>query len=440
MITKKALIAIISSAVVGVAGTIGVCATLYISNQNKNVQGENGQKTEEVISFSNMKVDTNKTSLTDEQKTILNYFDNDYFYINDYQDLQRYPNVYKGAQINFVATVKEVIKSNDEEFEVLAHFDSTRGYEKIKEDEDKLFVLKGKQTNKRIIKGDNLEINGRYLNIDTYNIEGKEEILPTISVFNFFVASSQEERKFNLNTITKVANYIFGENAKVKEPICGEDFNLDDFHIPEDFFYLVTLDDKSKPDFKSFEFSRDYGRIVDSNLSKNHIRLLFVGADFEHYITTTRSKNNTKIEYYDKELKRIWTRDFNEKDIVAMDYTKNQIILVENQKMHVIDINTGEDEITPVSVGNKVAVYMVEEGAILIGTESTDTIMKVNSKGETKWKIDLDSKMENIDSAMAQMIDNNIVVNLTGTSKDYQSMYERYIVVSNDGTKLIETK
>ena len=123
-----------------------------------------------------------------------------------------------------------------------------------------------------------------------------------------------------------------------------------------------------------------------------------------------------------------------------MDYTKNQIILVENQKMHVIDINTGEDEITPVSVGNKVAVYMVEEGAILIGTESTDTIMKVNSNGETIWKIDLDSKMENIDSAMAQMIDNNIVVNLTGTSKDYQSMYERYIVVSNDGTKLIETK
>ena len=61
MITKKALIAIISSAVVGVAGTIGVCATLYISNQNKNVQDENGQKTEEVISFSNMKVDTNKT-------------------------------------------------------------------------------------------------------------------------------------------------------------------------------------------------------------------------------------------------------------------------------------------------------------------------------------------------------------------------------------------
>ena len=83
---------------------------------------------------------------------------------------------------------------------------------------------------------------------------------------------------------------------------------------------------------------------------------------------------------------------------------------------------------------------MVEEGAILIGTESTDTIMKVNSNGETIWKIDLDSKMENIDSAMAQMIDNNIVVNLTGTSKDYQSMYERYIVVSNDGTKLIETK
>ena len=72
-----------------------------------------------VISWANMKVDNPNLQLSDEQLQVLQYFDNDYFSVGEYENLQRYPQIYRNAQISFHGIITKILQMDDETYECL---------------------------------------------------------------------------------------------------------------------------------------------------------------------------------------------------------------------------------------------------------------------------------------------------------------------------------
>ena len=70
------------------------------------------------VSFKNMNSDDKQ--LTDVQKDIINYFDNNYFWFLSAESAQKYPKVFEGAKVRTGAQVLKVLESTDEKFEALA--------------------------------------------------------------------------------------------------------------------------------------------------------------------------------------------------------------------------------------------------------------------------------------------------------------------------------
>lgn len=65
---------------------------------------------------------------------------------------------------------------------------------------DDYAVIKGKQTSKRIIEGDRLNVYGSYKSIDTYTVDGKSYTVPTINVYNV----TTDDKRFDLDTIKRL--------------------------------------------------------------------------------------------------------------------------------------------------------------------------------------------------------------------------------------------
>ena len=126
--------------------------TTKVEQVSANIQSKGANN----ISFENMK--NQKDEYTEEQKIILDYFDNDYFelYYN-FEELQRYPEVFKNAKVAFNMFVKKVLKSDSNEFIVVGYMadliyeaDNTET-ELEKLDSSRLIVVKGTQLSKRLI-------------------------------------------------------------------------------------------------------------------------------------------------------------------------------------------------------------------------------------------------------------------------------------------------
>ena len=71
------------------------------------------------IGLKNIKIDTAQADLTDQQKLILRYFDNDYLDVPSYEFLQRYPKVYAGTNIHLDGEVAKIISEDGERYEIV---------------------------------------------------------------------------------------------------------------------------------------------------------------------------------------------------------------------------------------------------------------------------------------------------------------------------------
>ncbi len=406
------------------------------------------------LSFANMKIDNSDLNLDDTQREILKYFDNDYFYIStfNYEDLQRYPDVYKGAQVNTDCIILKVLKSTDEEFEALATFYDGFGEPPTLADSTELFVFKSEQLNERLIETDNISLYGRYINIDTYNVDGKSYTIPTINATN--IVHSFPTHRFSLETITTVAKYIFGNDIKISEPVSGTDFDLGPHYSPQDWFYLVKLDNQSNANFKAFDMHMDYG-YIGYNYKHNGLpdtieKRLFISADFQHFIVSTYDSGtkHVYIDYFDRQLKKLWGREFDyesEAIVSPMDYTSTQMAFVIDNDLYLVDLQTGENIIDPVLVGNKVKVMMLSDGILLVGNSNKDAIMKVGYDGQILQKMNANTKMQQISTVSTQIVDGKMVIVLEGsstlgegTSVSYQIL-SKYIVLNADGTVKMST-
>lgn len=460
---KKGKRKIIITAIIILVVIIIVLAYILITNSiNKNNSesqddgfkqiGSNGSQITN-LSFSSMKSENEELALTDEQRTVLDYFDNDYFeYGTDYdcEDLQRYPTVFENSKISTQVGIIKVIKSTDEEFEALVQLGAGEGpIPTMQEVEDGTYkevaVLKCNQLEDRLIEGELATFYGRYGTVETYEIDGKSYSVPTITASK--VIKGYE--RYSLEDITTVAKYVFGNDIKIREAVYGVDTGN-----PTETEYVVTLDDQSNANFKSFIMSSGIGSISyhakDNNLPGTVSKKLYISADFEHYIVIT---NDTElkyiyIDYFNRDLTKVWSREFDYMDnSTYIDYTANQLALQIDNDLYLIDLETGNNVIDPILVGEKIKMVMLEDSILLIGNQSKDTIMRVNYSGNVIQKTSIESKIEEFTGANTQIVNGKIVIHLdsyisgyTGsTDSGLYASYEvtggsKYVVLNKDGT------
>ncbi len=387
-----------------------------------------------IISWGNLEVDNPDLNLTEDQIEVLKYFDNDYFPIQNYDSFQKYPKVYRDTQICFDGAVVKMLATDDETYKCVVCMGAYLDFENqelILPDDQKLVVVSGQHPDDaRIIEGDFLSFYGRYIDIQPFDIDGKQEYYPYITI-NYTASpmnSGGHESlpiRFDLDDIEKVAKIIFGKDIKMKEPVCGEDFELDALHSPQYAFYLVTPDNQSNANFSRFEFSRHNGFIRDANSTEDVERTLLVSADFQHYIVSIfdRNLNLTYLEYYDRDFQKLWSREFKDVDTISLDYTSKNIYLVANNDLYIMDTETGEDQIDPVLVGEKVKISVAKDGIIMIGTGNKDNIMKTDFEGNIIWKVSADMEVSSCD--MIQIVNGTVVAKL-----DYQNYEPTFEYVS----------
>lgn len=447
----------------------GIFAVYYFNNHSKetNLNENNATKTEtkedgfeqtsanvyangtDNVSFANMSSDDE--DLDNTQKEIVYYFDNNYFGANNTELLQRYPQVFKGAKVSMNFGVHKVLKSTDEEFEALVYAEAEL-YDGVYENvnisdipQNILFVIKGPQMQERLLENDHAEVYGRYVDVEQYIIDGVTYNLPTVNIINII-----EGEKYNIDTITTVAKSIFGNNIKVTT--LGDDEYLDmETHLSQGMQssgYRVTLDNQSNANFKSFVMDSDAGLICydwkNNDLSDNVVKKLFVSADFQHYIVTTYDEGlkHVYIEYFDKQYNKLWSREFDYNSTKAysspIDYTDTQMACVVDNDLYLIDLETGENVIEPVLVGEKERINMMSDGIVLITDDNKDTIMKVGYDGKIIFKTNGDVKLETIGWIGTQIVDGKLVVDLSGSTSEgfYRN---QYLVINSDGTLEVST-
>lgn len=446
----------------------GIFAVYYFNNNSKETNSNKSNITDERegegfeqesanmyangtdnVSFANMNSDDENFDNT--QQEILKYFDNNYF--TYYSSLaQKYPQIFKEAKVQLNCTVVKVLSSTDDEFSVVVtNYFMDQGAaisENLDElNENSLLILKGKQLSKRLVKGDWINVYGRYNDVVTSEIDGKSYTIPQVTAINVIPDGSQ---RFDVSTIKTVAEYIFGKDIKINEPVANEDYNTSS---ESGDFYKVTLDNQSNVNFRVFDMDKNNGVItynkIHNDLSSNIQKNLFVSADFQHYIVSTYDEdlNYVYIDYFDKDLNKVWAREFQYTSTKAfvspMDYTNKQMAVVVDNDLYLIDLETGEDIIEPVIVGEKVKVNMMDDGIILIGDNPKDTIMKVDYTGKVLFRTNT-SNLTTIESASTQIVDGKMVVYLTGTWTDPSDggSYPdtEFLVINSDGTLEVETE
>ena len=461
----KVTIAIIILVVL-IAG--GIFAAYYFAN-NKNTQTKSNEsnaiETKEDgfeqtsanvyangtdnVSFANMSGDDE--NLTDAQKEVVNYFDTNYFTSLDTESFQRYPQVFKDAKVHMYFGIKKVLKSTDSEFEALAYSEAALSdyvYDDVSVNEipkNILFVIKGPQMQERLLENDHAEVYGRYIDVEEYVIDGVTYTLPTVNIINI-----TQGTRYNIDTITTVAKNIFGNDIKVTTLGDDEYLEMEKYlsRGMQSSGYRVTLDDQSNANFKSFVMDEYEGLICydwkNSDFSENVIKKLFVSADFQHYIVTTYDEGlkHVYIEYFDKQYNKLWSREFDYNSTKAysspIDYTDTQMACVVDNDLYLIDLETGEDIIQPVMVGEKRRVNMMEDGIVLINDDNKDTIMKIGYDGETIFRINGEVKLEEIRWINTQIVNGKLVVDLYGaTPEGYYG--DQYLVINSDGTLEVST-
>ena len=434
------------------------------SNINSNQSQANGKEQKVInekstaendmdLGLSFTKVDNKNANLTEEQKNIVEYFDNDYLDATNYEFLQRYPQVFSGTQVFTSGKVEKIISSDNDNYEILfwigdskgkydywqsrgnENYNFKGGYEKyLSKNENNFVVIKGKQSDTRLMQGDFISIRGRYENISDYTIDGKSYNVPVINAHRTLIGeyNSPEHDIESLDSkfIRKVAKTIFGD-ITIREPVEEEAFIYSNTFI-QNPWYICELDNQSNSKFGKYAFSRTIGKgkIIDIRNSdypfkgddKSISREIEFAPDFEHFylFIYDRDLNFLTVEYFDKDLKKLWSREFEDTKTATYDFTKNNVYLIANNSLYIINTSNGKDTYSPKFVGEKLGVRKLADSIIMFSTTQYDAIIKTDLKGDMIWKTNVDSDVSGVMSP--QIVDNNLIVN---------------IVTQNEGNKFI---
>ena len=439
------------------------------ASQNKSVitKGKNSSpKNDTDLGLSFIKIDNTSENLTENQKTVLQYFDDDYFNAKDYEFLVRYPQIFEKMEVLTHGVVKKIIKSDDNSYELLVcvmenkiyyqYWINYRGgidtpFEEYEENsKNNYIVIKGQQGDARLIEGDWINIYGRYEEIGSYDIDGTTYTIPTISVhsvqYDDLQSPNGQNIRFDLAFIRKVARAIFNNAVTVREPSESEAV-ITSSSFMNNPTYVCELDNQSNSKFSKYFFNRNHGYISDTRNSNDYVyampeetgidRYVEFAPDFEHFFLFMYDRNDDflTVEYYDKEFKRIWTRDFEETEYATYDYTENNIYLIANSYLYTINTQTGEDTIDKKYVGTKHAIRKLEDGILLFEYRNVDSVMKTDLQGNILWtaNVELESGISGVqvkdnilsictrDYTLIDLENGNITLKAKSKNMDYPS-------------------
>ncbi|MBR5527864.1 MAG: hypothetical protein IKV97_02585 [Clostridia bacterium] len=397
---------------------------IHPTNTVKNVKDD----TQKGLSVT--KIYSEKEHLSDLQKLIINYFDTDYFFFNEmnYDSLQRYPIIYKGAQVVFVCEVEEIIESDSEKYKILVSMIGGQYGQHL--------VIEGEQGSTRIITGDRLGIKGTYTDVKTYTINQRSYTVPTIYVndWEYNISMDNVAEFFDANDIKTIAKKFLGNDIKVRKFDYSNDTYMGEYAESTMYGYVVELDNQSNANFTKYFFDTLGGSILDLKSSYSITRTIEVAADFEHFILMIYDKDMQSLilEYYDSSLKKTWSTELEKINSCSMDYTANHIYLTANGYLYILDIDTGKESMPKKYVGEKQDIRKLEDGILLIGTTGTDGIMKTDLEGNVLWSGNLEGL--EIHNPTLQYIENRYVVNYRYYNAD--SYGERFNVFDKSGNEI----
>lgn len=156
------------------------------------------------------------------------------------------------------------------------------------------------------------------------------------------------------------------------------------------------------------------------------------------------------LDYYDSDLKKLWSREFENTTSFPMDYTSDEIALVADNDFYLIDTKNGKDKIEPTFVGEKLRVIMDEKGVLFFGKTKKDLVMNVDYKGQIKWTVDAKHKIlyndeydQNIEGL--QIVNGNYVLVYTGDDDSEKATDEYsfgvgtcYLVIDKSGNVVLD--
>lgn len=438
------------------------------SKEEKKAFSNSTPENDTDVGLKGVKIDTAETELSEEQKKVIKYFDNDYFYISNddgYEFLQRYPQVYEGAQVNLQGIVEKTLSYSGNEFRILLqladtesfyskwHWDSNETYQDyLNKRNNNLVVIEGTTASSRLIEGDFVNVYGRYNRVESVQVDTTSHTVPFISVHRADVIPNDAQilpDKFDIPFVKEVAKTIFGNNIEVREPIFGEDVPpAEELGTMYDLmnFCIVELENQSNAKFTKYRFGLSTGDIQDAKTGAlaatpnfDIIREIEFASDFEHFFVFTydTSLETLNLDYYDKELNKVWNREFEETTSAVYDYTKNNIYLVANNEMFIINTETGDDTYSPMYVGGKVDIRKLSDGILVVSKSKSDGVMKLNLDGSVKWKTNLVGDVAGIEEV--QLLDENIVLSFALENKNTENAETHYLVLnSNDGSVIID--
>lgn len=365
---------------------------------------EKGQKSEKPksaenddgIGLMNIKINKNDGNLNDTQKLLVQYFDKDYFY-PPYNSLQRYPQIYKDAQISFLCYVEKIIESTDTDYTILVEYDAFKPYDGgSKNDTGDYAVIKGKHTDTRIMEGDSIKVFGIYKGVNTYSVDGKSYTVPTVNISRYVQVYYMDwaEPMFSMNEIRTLARHVFGDDIKIRYTKNSDfpDDDMTDYEFYEGLYYTAELDNQSNANFTKYMFFADFGGDIYDMKSEYPVeRKITFSADFEHFYLQIFDKSLKvyTLECYNRKLEKIWSREFDQTTTAVLDYTADHIYLVANGYMYIIDAATGEDAVEKKYVGAKSSIRKFEDGILLLAVSRSDAVMKTDLTGNVKWTANL---------------------------------------------------
>lgn len=379
------------------------------------------------IGLRNMVIDSSNKILTNDQKMLIGYFDRDYM-IYDREFFERYENFFVGCKLYSLVKVKKIV-SREEDSVTFVAAKSAR-HSAYADVNSYIMYITCPKLDIGIMEGDEVSLYGTFQGMRTEEIDGATYNLACIDANNRTHVDNGNAI-YDYNSMKKIATTMFGENIRVDKV--------------SDEFYNVFFEDQSNINFSKIEMSAYMDGYVGStpmsaqDATGNYYNII-VASDFEHYyyVATNSSTNQTTLAYYDKSIKKIWQREFENTENIAYDYTKNNFYLALNNNLYIINAETGEDVYAPSYVGPISDVRKAQNGVYLVRKcgdyESTksDVVMKLDNTGQRIWSTNFDTDFSS--KSGFQILDDIVLVDYYGASSD-----ENIAVIDAESGNIIQT-
>ena len=216
-------------------------------NTNTNSNNSNTSNIAKKISFKSL--DATDNSLNEDQKELAKFFDEDYFFIQSYQEMLRYSDTLKGIRVALYCQVKNFISTTNNEYEVVCNWGNSDDYfwgiddTKLRDS----VIIRGKKPDSMFLVNDTLTIKGTLAAAETVSVNGKNYYLPVINVVDVGVNANW----FSESSLRKVSKLVFGNDIKVRRPTDEENSKMVDYDIYSyhDSLWLIEFENQSNLNF-----------------------------------------------------------------------------------------------------------------------------------------------------------------------------------------------